>query len=138
MTLRSFAPKSTALFAGGGSEPYARLLSSGRDGSFTLRRLSGAHGEAEPRELWHASDLRGPATRADLSALDEVRGPLLDVGCGPGRMVRAAAGMAMPALGIDIYQATGILMASALGLIAATRLEMFLRARRLLAEARAA
>lgn len=37
------------------------------------------------------------------------------------------------ALGIDIYQATGILMASALGLIAATRLEMFLRARRLLA-----
>lgn len=37
------------------------------------------------------------------------------------------------ALGIDIYQATAILMASALGLIAATRLEMFFRARRLLA-----
>ena len=38
---------------------------------------------------------------------------------------------------LDIYDLTGLLMATALGLFAATRAEMFLRARRLLAAARA-
>lgn len=40
------------------------------------------------------------------------------------------------ALGLNVLQVTGILLAVALGLFGATRLEMFLRARRLLAEAR--
>ncbi len=40
-------------------------------------------------------------------------------------------------LGLNVLQATGILFAFGLGLFSATRLEMFLRAKRLLAEARA-
>jgi NAD/NADP transhydrogenase beta subunit len=40
------------------------------------------------------------------------------------------------AMGINVLQVTGILMASMLGLLAATRAEMFVRARRLLAQAR--
>ena len=31
-----------------------------------------------------------------------LHGPLLDIGCGPGRMVRAAEELAFPALGIDV------------------------------------
>jgi hypothetical protein len=42
------------------------------------------------------------------------------------------------ALGLNVLQVTGIAMALGLGLFAATRAEMFLRARRLLAEARSA
>jgi hypothetical protein len=42
------------------------------------------------------------------------------------------------ALGINMLKVTGILLAFALGLLAATRAEMFLRARRLLAAARTA
>ena len=41
------------------------------------------------------------------------------------------------ALGLNVFQVTGILTAFALGLVAATRAEMFVRGRRLVAEARA-
>jgi SAM-dependent methyltransferase len=39
---------------------------------------------------------------ADSSVLDRCRGPVLDVGCGPGRMVGALAERGMAALGVDI------------------------------------
>ncbi len=39
---------------------------------------------------------------ADSSVLDRCRGPVLDVGCGPGRMVAALAERGMAALGVDI------------------------------------
>ncbi|MDF8262684.1 class I SAM-dependent methyltransferase [Luteipulveratus flavus] len=41
---------------------------------------------------------------ADGSVLDRCTGPVLDVGCGPGRMVRALAERGIPALGVDIAQ----------------------------------
>jgi len=40
----------------------------------------------------------------DVRALDEVRGPALDIGCGPGRHVLALAERGIPALGIDITE----------------------------------
>jgi SAM-dependent methyltransferase len=39
---------------------------------------------------------------ADRSVLARSRGPVLDVGCGPGRFIRAATDLGLAALGIDI------------------------------------
>lgn len=97
MNPSSFA-EHAADFSSGGGEPYARLLQTDRDGTLSLRRMSG-DGAGEP---WSVAALRAPADHDDLAAIGELDGPLLDVGCGPGRMVRAAAGLAMPALGIDV------------------------------------
>jgi SAM-dependent methyltransferase len=50
-------------------------------------------------------DLATYARQADeheLAALDVVRGPVLDIGCGPGRLVEALAARGVPALGIDL------------------------------------
>ena len=51
-------------------------------------------------------------------------------------VVRQAARYEGAALGINVLQTTGILMAFALGLFTATRAEIYLRAKRLLAEPR--
>jgi SAM-dependent methyltransferase len=45
---------------------------------------------------WHS-----PADVADHSVLTRCNGPVLDIGSGPGRIVRALAARATPALGID-------------------------------------
>jgi SAM-dependent methyltransferase len=46
-----------------------------------------------------------PARGADLRLLRHVTGPVLDVGCGPGRHVRALVDRGVPALGLDISRA---------------------------------
>ncbi|GAA1779565.1 class I SAM-dependent methyltransferase [Agromyces lapidis] len=66
--------------------------------ALVLRSVDGRHG---PYHLDAGSWIRS-ATPADLTALEGTTGPTLDVGCGPGRMVRAAAARSIPALGIDI------------------------------------
>jgi SAM-dependent methyltransferase len=43
-----------------------------------------------------------PATEVDARVLAEARGPVLDVGCGPGRHVRALLEQGVVALGIDL------------------------------------
>jgi SAM-dependent methyltransferase len=45
---------------------------------------------------WH-----GDATKDECLLLDEVDGPVLDIGCGPGRLVVALARRGVPALGVD-------------------------------------
>jgi len=45
---------------------------------------------------WHA-----PATAVEHDACASLRGPVLDIGCGPGRMVVALAARGVPALGLD-------------------------------------
>jgi SAM-dependent methyltransferase len=45
---------------------------------------------------WH-----GPVTAAERALLATLRGPVLDVGCGPGRIVEAAAHSGHVALGVD-------------------------------------
>lgn len=42
---------------------------------------------------------------ADQTVLRQCRGPVLDIGCGPGRIVHALAALGIPALGVDIAEA---------------------------------
>lgn len=95
----STVPASAAagVFGAGRGEPYGRVLANER-GTLSMRSVDGAHG---PYQLDVGSWVRS-ATQADLTVLDDATGPTLDVGCGPGRMVRAAAARSLPALGIDI------------------------------------
>jgi SAM-dependent methyltransferase len=50
-----------------------------------------------PLDVW-----LGPAGAVDERVLDRARGPVLDVGCGPGRHVHALARRGVLAVGIDI------------------------------------
>ncbi len=60
-----------------------------------LRRIGGM-----AIETWLA-----PASRTDERLLTRARGPVLDVGCGPGRHVVALTRRGVPALGIDLSPA---------------------------------
>lgn len=90
-----------ARFAAGGEDPYARMLDGGSDGVLRLRRVS----SGAIAEEWDFVALSAPADGDDLAVLGGCDGPLLDVGCGPGRMVRAAAQRASAAMGIDVSAA---------------------------------
>jgi len=46
-----------------------------------------------------------PADRGDATVLARCQGPVLDVGCGPGRFVRALSERSIVCLGVDIAQA---------------------------------
>ncbi|MBW8792035.1 MAG: class I SAM-dependent methyltransferase [Streptomyces sp.] len=46
----------------------------------------------------------GGTDAADTTVLDRCRGPVLDVGCGPGRFVAALTARGVPALGVDIAE----------------------------------
>ncbi|WP_049578952.1 methyltransferase domain-containing protein [Streptomyces sp. SBT349] len=76
------------------ADPYAVALRAGRGPLYLLR----ADGRRLPLDVerWCA----GPDV-ADLSVLGHCRGGVLDIGCGPGRMVAALARADHPALGID-------------------------------------
>jgi len=45
---------------------------------------------------WH-----DPATAEEQELLDAVEGPVIDLGCGPGRLVVSLASRCVPALGVD-------------------------------------
>ncbi|WP_430647912.1 class I SAM-dependent methyltransferase [Agromyces sp. GXS1127] len=83
-------------FGGGRGEPYVRLLAGQDIATLSLR---GADGDTHRLD---AGSWVRPAGAADLTVLDRARGPLLDVGCGPGRMLHAAGARSLPALGIDV------------------------------------
>ena len=84
-------------FGSGGSEPYARALR--ETDAEVLFLHDEADGGRSPMDVarWNAS-----ADFVDLTLLAQVTGPLLDIGCGPGRMVRAAMDLGISALGIDV------------------------------------
>jgi SAM-dependent methyltransferase len=87
-----------AYFGQGEREPYARALLTG-SGALTLRPES-AHYPAETVEF----DVRNWCEDADAterSLLQSLRGPVLDIGCGPGRLLAAAQPLGLAALGID-------------------------------------
>ncbi|KIF06641.1 hypothetical protein PL81_06405 [Streptomyces sp. RSD-27] len=77
------------------ADPYADALRAGR-GPLYLRRHDGWLLPLDV-ERWCA----GPDP-ADETVLARCTGPVLDVGCGPGRLVAALAGLGHTALGVDV------------------------------------
>ena len=83
-------------FGAGGDEPYARALRT--DGR--LRLTDPAHpDDAISYDVgrWNAA-----ADAVDRSLLESADGPVIDIGCGPGRMLVAAGMLGIPALGVDV------------------------------------
>ena len=77
------------------SDPYADALRTGH-GPLFLRRDDGWLLPLEVERWCEAPD------RADRSVLARCHGSVLDIGCGPGRLVAALAAEGRRALGIDI------------------------------------
>ncbi|MFF7278576.1 methyltransferase domain-containing protein [Streptomyces griseorubiginosus] len=80
------------------ADPYARALRTGRGPLF----LGRADGWLLPLELerWCAA-----ADAVDLGVLRRCEGAVLDVGCGPGRLVAALGARGRRVLGIDVSDA---------------------------------
>ncbi|MFH9296690.1 class I SAM-dependent methyltransferase [Streptomyces sp. NPDC017520] len=81
-----------------GADPYANALRTGR-GPLFLRRNDGW---LLPLDVERWCSVAGSA---DLSALHRCEGPVLDIGCGPGRLVAELASLGHRALGIDVSEA---------------------------------
>lgn len=81
----------------GALEPYERALA---DGSKLDLVSSGGRTVSLDVRRFAAS-----ADAADRSVLDRARPPVLDIGCGPGRLGAELAARGIPALGIDVSAA---------------------------------
>jgi SAM-dependent methyltransferase len=81
-----------------GGDPYARALTDGH-GPLFLRRADGWLLPLEV-ERWCA-----PPDEADATLLARCRGAVLDIGCGPGRLVAGVARRGLPVLGLDVHPA---------------------------------
>ncbi|MGW0992209.1 methyltransferase domain-containing protein [Streptomyces sp. NPDC002523] len=80
------------------SDPYATALRTGR-GPLYLRRSDGWLLPLEV-ERWCAG-----ADDVDRAVLDRCEGSVLDVGCGPGRLVAELAARGRTVLGVDVSEA---------------------------------
>ncbi|WP_416971738.1 class I SAM-dependent methyltransferase [Streptomyces sp. 4F14] len=80
-------------------DPYAHALHAGA-GPLYLRCLATARLIPLDVERWCAAP-----DAADTRVLRRCTGRVLDVGCGPGRLVAALAGTGVPALGVDVSPA---------------------------------
>ncbi|MEV7422595.1 MULTISPECIES: class I SAM-dependent methyltransferase [unclassified Streptomyces] len=89
---------STTMPPWAGADSYAAALRAGR-GPLFLRRDDGWLLPLEV-ERWCAR-----ADPVDLDVLDRCEGTVLDVGCGPGRLVAELAARGRTALGIDVSEA---------------------------------
>jgi SAM-dependent methyltransferase len=102
-----------ATFGTGGGEPYARALKHADSGVLYLERMG--DDESLSSSSMDFGRWNGTADRTDIALLGSVRGPVLDVGCGPARMVRAAVAMRLEVLGLDVSP-TAIELGRAAGL----------------------
>ncbi len=77
---------------------YGRLLATAAREALDARvRLDGGGVEPLALQRW-----LGPVSAADARIADEARGPVLDVGCGPGRMLAALQARGTTAMGVDL------------------------------------
>ncbi|MEV6025696.1 methyltransferase domain-containing protein [Streptomyces sp. NPDC052036] len=83
-------------------DPYAHALRAGR-GPLYLRRM--CQGTGQELLLLDVERWCAAPDAADTSVLRRCTGPVLDVGCGPGRLVAALAARGLPALGVDVSPA---------------------------------
>ncbi|MET8248060.1 class I SAM-dependent methyltransferase [Streptomyces sp. NPDC005202] len=91
-------PTGTTAPAWAAAEPYSAALRTGH-GPLFLRRADGWLLPLEV-ERWCAD-----ADAVDLEVLGRCEGAVLDVGCGPGRLVAALAAQGRHVLGIDVSEA---------------------------------
>ena len=71
------------------------LLTAAPPSSLVLRTETGEVLDLDPGR-WH-----DPATEEERELLAGVEGPVIDLGCGPGRLVVRLASQGVPALGVD-------------------------------------
>lgn len=83
-------------FGAGGGEPYARALRT--DGRL---RLTDAD-RPDAAITFDVARWSAAADRVDRSLLEVADGPVIDIGCGPGRMLVAARTLGIPSLGVDV------------------------------------
>jgi len=106
-----------ATFGSGGAEPYARAL---RRDDQVLYLRDVESDSLTPSRAMNVSRWNDAADAADLGLLDGINGAVLDIGCGPGRMVRAAMHRGLTALGIDVSE-TAVAIARESGLMVLNR-----------------
>lgn len=99
---------------GGCGSPYERAMEGYPVGPLRLQPLAVPEGTAVPVVL-AVERFLAPADATDTAVLARSHGPVLDVGCGPARMVRAALLAGRPALGVDVSPAA-VRRAAAAGL----------------------
>ena len=92
-----------ATFGSGGAEPYARALRTNNPVILLLHETT--RGQLTSTTTMDVARWNADADEVDLTLLRAVTGPVLDIGCGPGRMVRAAAALGLDVLGIDVSAA---------------------------------
>jgi len=105
------APADPRTFGAGGAEPYAAAL---QDESAVLY-LRGSNDPEPDAATMDAGRWSADADATDLELLTGAAGPVLDIGCGPGRMVRAAMDLGLSAMGVDVSP-TAVRIAAAAGL----------------------
>lgn len=113
---RRAAGVSTAVVAGAWPDALLGSASRHRRTVTILTDTGRAYGVDVAR--WHAA-----ADEADLSVLERAVGPVLDIGCGPGRILQALGSRDVPAFGIDV-SAAAVRAARARG-AAAGRVDVF-------------
>ncbi|MFF1542647.1 class I SAM-dependent methyltransferase [Streptomyces sp. NPDC058291] len=85
-------------------DPYARAVRRGR-GPLYLRRMTASPAAATDLLALDVERFCAAPDAADTDVLHRCTGPVLDVGCGPGRLVAALAARGMTALGVDVSPA---------------------------------
>lgn len=100
-------------FGEGGQVPYERALTTRDGGRLRLRAVGDE--ASSGASVVDVARFTASADVVDVAILDRGEGSVLDLGCGPGRMVRAAIDVGRRALGIDV-SASAIHMARAEGL----------------------
>jgi SAM-dependent methyltransferase len=118
MTLLTGRPEveTPTTFGAGGGEPYAAALMA-ESAVLFLRHDT----ERLPASVtMDAGRWSAGADATDLALLAGATGPVLDIGCGPGRMIRAALDLGLAAAGVDVSP-TAVRIATAAGLTVLNR-----------------